>query len=197
MPRSARPRRRLPVVLLGCLALAVAAGALLLWIRPTALLGASSDGSDGTPAGGTATDTPYDGSLDGPAAPATSASSGGTAPGSATTAGSPRASSSAPAKREVQVTTTYYGWDDATSAVTSGAFVTGVIEDGGSCTLTLTKAGSHARGTAEGVSDVTTTSCGQISVPGSELTAGTWSGVVVYDSPGAAGRSAAFSVDVP
>src|SRR4051812_25199244 len=40
---------------------------------------------------------------------------------------------------EVPVTITWFGWDQASRQVQVAGFVGGVVEDGGVCTLTLTK----------------------------------------------------------
>src|SRR3954463_7340011 len=115
MSRHARPRR-LRLVVLAVVAL-TAAGAAGFWLASGGLLGATS----GTAAAGpTATDPPYDGSLDGPAVPVTAreepvtaSEDDGTSPATSSSAGSTGGGSAA--KREVQVAQTYSGWDDAAS----------------------------------------------------------------------------------
>ena len=48
----------------------------------------------------------------------------------------------------VDVVTTYFGWDAGASAVLIGGYVTGVLEDGGTCTATLTQGGRSVTGTS-------------------------------------------------
>jgi hypothetical protein len=86
-----------------------------------------------------------------------------------------------PASAAVQIT--YSGADDATQGVTVGAYVAGLIEDGGTCAMTLTLDGKSASAESAGLADASTTSCGQLLVPFSELSAGTWAVEVTYASP--------------
>jgi len=96
----------------------------------------------------------------------------------------------------VPVTITYYGWNTASGQVQVGGFVGGVVEDGGTCTLTLTKGGTKVTGTSEAVADATTTSCGEVAVPGDEVPAGTWTAVLAYSSDGHSGTSEPVDVEV-
>lgn len=88
---------------------------------------------------------------------------------------------------------TYAGPDEAAGGIAVGAYVAGLIEEGGHCTLTLTKDGLSAAAESEAVPDASTTSCGQLVVPFSELEPGTWAAEVTYTSaagrPVAAGRT--------
>ena len=95
----------------------------------------------------------------------------------------------------MQVSTTYTGWDDASATVVIAGYVSGAIEDGGTCTATLTKGGTTLTAEAEGIADASTTSCGQLAVSGAS--AGTWSAVLSYQSGASAGKSAPVSVVVP
>jgi len=97
---------------------------------------------------------------------------------------------------EVPVTITYFGWDPDSRAVQVAGFVGGVVEDGGVCTLTLTQGGATVSEEKRALADASTTSCGEVSVPGAELGAGTWQAVLTYSSSGHAGTSEAVDVEV-
>jgi hypothetical protein len=78
---------------------------------------------------------------------------------------------------------TYAGPDDAAGGIAVGAYVAGLIEEGGRCALTLSKEGESAGAESEALADASTTSCGQLLVPFSELEPGTWTAEVTYTSP--------------
>ena len=78
---------------------------------------------------------------------------------------------------------TYAGPDDAAGGIAVGAYVAGLIEEGGRCALTLSKEGESAGAESEALPDASTTSCGQLVVPFSELEPGTWTAEVTYTSP--------------
>ncbi|MGY1773911.1 hypothetical protein [Blastococcus sp. SYSU D00813] len=95
------------------------------------------------------------------------------------------------------VVLSYADWDAASASVHVNAFLGGLLEDGGTCTLTLTQGGESRTASASGVADVSTTICGLLEVPGSGLAPGAWSAVVTYDSPTTRGASDAVEVTVP
>jgi len=95
------------------------------------------------------------------------------------------------------VVVTYSGWADADAAVEVGAFVAGVAETGGTCTLTLTSSSRSARAQVSGEPDASSTSCPGMAVPGDELSSGTWSAVVSYESSTTTGQSDPVEVVVP
>jgi hypothetical protein len=195
MSRSAR-RTRLPALLVLALVL-VAAGGAWWWLRDVGPSAAETQA-------GAATDAPYDGSLDGGGTVAGTPASGGEdgdaglSP-SATPSATPtaRSTSSPAALRPVDVAPTYSGWDPPSSGVVVGGIVTGVIEDGGTCTVTLTRDGLTAEGSSAGVPDARNSSCGEIRVPGAALSSGEWSAVLTYRSATSSGESASFPVVVP
>ena len=157
---------------------------------------ADAAAAGGTPvAGSSATDT---------AAPVTaSASSAPTAESSAadpTTSQPPRTPATDPAVQvtgtTVPVSVTFFGWNAAAHEVEVGGYVAGVIEGGGTCTLTLTRGAATVTGQRSARPDATTTTCGEIDVPGSGLTAGTWTGVLSYRSAGHTGAAAPVQIEV-
>lgn len=98
---------------------------------------------------------------------------------------------------EVAVTATYAEWDASLGQVVVGGYVAGVVENGGTCTLTLTQGGKTATRTVDAAADASTTVCGAVSVDGDELAAGTWSAVLSYRSDGHSGAAEAWDVEVP
>jgi hypothetical protein len=77
-----------------------------------------------------------------------------------------------------------------------GGFVAGVVEDGGTCTLTLTKGGETVVGTSEARGDASTTTCGAVIVSGDKVSAGGWQGVLSYRSAERSGTAPAVSIEV-
>ena len=75
------------------------------------------------------------------------------------------------------------------------AYISGVFEDGGTCTATLTKGSKVVTKTSTGFKNVSYTSCPPIDVDGS-LDNGTWSVVVSYSSSSADGKSATKTIEV-
>lgn len=105
--------------------------------------------------------------------------------------------SAAPTGTDVDVVVSYAGWDDATSAVEVNAFVGGVVEEGGTCTLRLTGGDAPVSVEVPAEADASTTTCGLMSTPGTPVPPGTYDAVVTYTSPSASGVSAGTSVEVP
>ncbi|TYP89870.1 hypothetical protein [Blastococcus xanthinilyticus] len=99
-------------------------------------------------------------------------------------------------EREVAVTLTFAGVLDRGSAVEAAGFVD-VREDGGTCTLTLTRDGTTRTSELPATPDASTTACGGLAVPLSDLASGTWEAVLSYESADSAGRAPAVDVDVP
>jgi hypothetical protein len=102
-----------------------------------------------------------------------------------------------PAGSAAQVVLSYASFDPNSAAVVAAGYVTPVIEDGGTCTLSLTKAGATVTATSTGTADASTTACGNLRVSRSRLSAGTWRAVLRYSSPAASGISQNISVQVP
>ncbi len=81
------------------------------------------------------------------------------------------------------------------SASTVKAYVSGVVEDGGTCTATFTSSdGTTKTFTSTGAANATNTICTPIQVSG--LGAGSWSVVVSYSSTSSSGSSAAQTVKI-
>jgi hypothetical protein len=101
-----------------------------------------------------------------------------------------------PASAALQIT--YSGPDEAAGGVVVGAYVAGLIEEGGRCAMTMSLDGASASTDSEGLADASTTSCGQLLVPFSELSPGSWTVDVTYSSPtGKAVAPGRTTVEVP
>jgi|SRR5215218_6618991 len=97
----------------------------------------------------------------------------------------------------VPVVLTYSDWSAADSQVLAGGYVSGVIEDDGLCTLTMTQGAASVVVEAAASADATTTVCGGMAVDGSRLAAGTWQAVLTYASVAHTGTSSPVAVEVP
>lgn len=95
------------------------------------------------------------------------------------------------------VVVTYAGWVDETRTVEAGAYVPGVVESGGTCTLRLTGPGGSSTAEVDAEADAGSTSCPTLSVPGGDLAPGTYQAVVGYASATTAGTSSPTEVEIP
>ena len=91
---------------------------------------------------------------------------------------------------------TWSGWDPTLGGVEVGGYAD-LVESGGTCTLMLAKGAATASASRAASADVSSTSCGALTVPGAELSPGTWEAVLTYESPCAAGTSEPVEVEVP
>jgi hypothetical protein len=101
-----------------------------------------------------------------------------------------------PVTQTVPVVLTYSAWSAEDRSVLAGGYVSGVIEDGGICTLTLTQGSATVTVEGPAMPDASTTVCGGLTVPGDRLAAGTWRATLSYASPAHAGTSATAPVEV-
>ncbi|HYF96520.1 MAG TPA: hypothetical protein VD947_00605 [Patescibacteria group bacterium] len=103
-----------------------------------------------------------------------------------------------PSSENINVTMTYLGYEN--DQVRATGFIAGIFEEGGTCTLTLTKGTLKATGTSAGIQDVNKTTCPSISIDKGQLENGEWSGVLTYASPpgsSSSGSSPARTINVP
>jgi hypothetical protein len=91
---------------------------------------------------------------------------------------------------------TYAGYD-ADEGVQVSGYVADLVEQGGTCTLTLTGAGGSASVSSPAQPDARTTTCGHLTVPRADVTPGTWEATLSYRSARSAGTSEAMEVTVP
>ena len=73
----------------------------------------------------------------------------------------------------------------------------GTVEEGGTCTLTLTRESTTVTTARPAVPNASSTSCGDLTVAPQKLAPGTWTTVLSYSSPTSAGSSPASQVKVP
>lgn len=84
-------------------------------------------------------------------------------------------------------------WSDGAARVSGFATV---VEEGGTCTLTLTKGSVTVTGSRPATVDATTTSCGVVQVSDPRLTPGTWQAVLSYTSRTSTGTSAPTTITI-
>ncbi len=96
---------------------------------------------------------------------------------------------------EATVQVGYAEWTGGSVEV--NAFVVDRVEDGGTCTLTLSRGERSHDVTASAFADASTTICGLLALPGSQLAPGAWDAVVTYNAGGATGVTEVFEVTVP
>jgi hypothetical protein len=99
--------------------------------------------------------------------------------------------------RDVSVVLTYAGYMPESGAVIAGGFADAVIENDGTCTLTLTRGGTTRTASGPASADVAGTSCGELKVPQAELSSGEWQATISYSSARSRGTSSPFPVEMP
>jgi hypothetical protein len=149
------------------------------------LAGCSSDATDEASAEGSAAVPTY--AADQPESAAPPAATGGDQQSGESTAPPPR-----PAPGDVVVT--YWAFDGATGAVEAGGYVDGITEDGGTCTLTLTRGDTVLTGDGPALSDANTTSCGTVRVTVPAGATDDWQAVLGYRSSSGRSSSEPFTV---
>ncbi len=101
-----------------------------------------------------------------------------------------------PDTKQVTPTISSWGQDPGSKNVEVAAFLSEVYEDGGICTLTLSKSARVITKTNTAQKDVNRTSCATLVVPYGELEPGNWEAVVSYASSAAKGISSKQTVTV-
>jgi hypothetical protein len=100
------------------------------------------------------------------------------------------------AAADPEVVVSYHEWNSGDSVVEVGGYLNGVIESGGRCSVTLTRAGSTLTGSSVASEDATTTACAVVVVDVPVGSAGEWTGVLRYESDQVETSSAPFTVTV-
>lgn len=72
------------------------------------------------------------------------------------------------------------------------SYISGIVEDGGSCTATFTKGSEVVTRTSAGLADVSTTVC----APSTNLSPGSWKVVMSYASAKAEGKSQPYNLQI-
>lgn len=107
----------------------------------------------------------------------------------------PPATDTGDGKKLVTPVISYAGQYD--TLIEASAFVPGIIENDGNCTLTLKNGENTVTKTSKGTADASTTRCQTFSFPRSELSqAGTWTATVKYESDKSKGTSAGTTFEV-
>lgn len=94
------------------------------------------------------------------------------------------------------VTPVIVSYGQTKDGVEVSARVPGIVEDGGTCTLTLTKGSDKVTASKKAVSNVSEVSCGFITISNSKLSPGNWSATVSYSSDKYTGTSDKVTVEV-
>jgi hypothetical protein len=102
----------------------------------------------------------------------------------------------APVTGTSQVILTFSGWNATANAVQVSGYVA-VVENDGRCRVNLSKGGSTVTAESTAYPDAGTTSCGWISVPAAQLSAGTWQAAVTYTSSTTHASSSPVTIEVP
>ena len=195
MPSRSRPSGRRRTLLFVLLAVVVAAAAGF-WLTTRADDDQVTAGRDTTPASPTTESTaPVTDDLSTLEPERTGGAPVPTAPPSEVATDTPAPTEDAGA--EVAPQLTYYGWDAAAGGVEAGGIVMGIVESGGTCTLTLRQGSSTVDVSAEAVDNVSSTSCPAMTVAGDRLKPGTWQATLSYESGTSRGVGDAVEVQVP
>lgn len=100
-----------------------------------------------------------------------------------------------------RVMTTWHLWDPQagdSGEVQVAGYVSDVVQDGGTCYLTLTSGADVVEGSTPAVADAATTSCGAVAIPRSAIPhGGDWTATLRYESPTHSGAAAAVTIGVP
>lgn len=116
-------------------------------------------------------------------------------PRQTTTTAPPTTGSTTNAKRSITVVLNGSGWD-ATAGAEAGGYPA-TVESDGTSTLQLASAASTVSVSAAAQADASTTDCGWLAVPPSRLSAGSWAGVLRYQSAASTGDSTSLTIRVP
>lgn len=77
------------------------------------------------------------------------------------------------------------------------SYVPGIIQDGGTCTIKITKGQSTITRQTASIGDATTTNCGTVNIPRTEFqSTGKWTVTISYTSPTHSGNSAETTLDI-
>lgn len=97
--------------------------------------------------------------------------------------------------KNADVTMTYIFFEN--NRISTAGIVNNVFEDGGTCTLILTKGSLKVMASSVGITDVNKTTCPPISIGKNQLQSGQWSAILEYSSSSAKGSSSTRTIDVP
>lgn len=87
-------------------------------------------------------------------------------------------------------------WGQDSNSVNVNGYVSGVVEEGGTCTLKLVRGTKVVTAKHTGEANASNTTCGSISIPTSSLTSGTWTATISYISSTSTGTSNPETISV-
>lgn len=100
-----------------------------------------------------------------------------------------------PLPAPVEVVVTAAEWSPGAGAEVAG-YVSGIVEDGGECTLTLENGDVRLEASRPATADATTTACGWLQIDDPQVTSGTWVATLRYQSATTASTSPETPLDV-
>jgi hypothetical protein len=103
----------------------------------------------------------------------------------------PPAATTPSGKKQVSVILVSASQSD--SSISGGGYASGVFEDGGVCTLTITKGAQKLTGASKGFATSNYTNCPPITIAGAEGSG--WSAVLSYESSTSSGASESRSIN--
>lgn len=101
----------------------------------------------------------------------------------------PAPTSEATGKRNVTPTLTSWGQNPSTKDLEAAGYVSGIVENGGTCTLTATRGSKQVSESISATQNAQNVSCGLITIARSNLSTGTWSLILSYSSASSEGTS--------
>jgi hypothetical protein len=130
------------------------------------------------------------------AAPATAAPGASAAPTDGATASPAPSASTGTARAAVTPFITSALWDTEGDVLDVEGIVPKIVEDDGTCTLVARKGETVRMISQPAAPSASTTTCNPLQIPGSQLTAGTWTVTISYVSARSTGVAATKTVKV-
>lgn len=87
-------------------------------------------------------------------------------------------------------------WDADSTGISANGSVNNVVENGGTCTLTASKGSTVRSISKQSIANATTTACGEMTIPASQLGSGDWVIELKYSSNTASGSSDTQTVHI-
>lgn len=141
-----------------------------------------------TPAPTTPAASPAPSAVSSPSATASASASATAAPSSSTGAGTGAGSGTGGStKKKVSPSLSYYSFSGQT--LTLGGGVSGLVESGGTCTVTVTNGAATVTQAFPASAGPSSTDCGGMAITSSKLSHGQWTVTIAYSSAHAAGTS--------
>lgn len=99
-------------------------------------------------------------------------------------------------KKDIKPVVTFWGQASAGKDFELNGYVPGVIEEDGICTVILSKSSEEVTESKKALPDAQSTSCGLITIPRGQLSAGEWTVKLRYESSESAGISSPEKVSI-